>query len=293
MVALRAMAKARSKGRAAKRVVKDRKKKSATACSVAKGTAACNEPSNNLLKAACLSEGSSGKEAVAAFVGRFGFKLPKSTPLGAEMFKIMKTASACGDATASACGDATGEIPFDEVVTLRTTVFKEAAKFLALWEKSASCDKFRPWVTKLRWRLADKLLKTSTLAQAVGGMKIRCANAKFNKLDIRPNAAACGAAEKTDEGTGAIRVATPLGEVLFMPPHIANWLYQAFADVLRAFQSVLGGSGGGSGGGAFDANGAYLTEAGQPACGGEIVAWWGTELGSRRQQAIVDRASWA
>ena len=35
------------------------------------------------------------------------------------------------------------------------------------------------------------------------------------------------------------------------------------------------------------------TEAGQPACGGEIVAWWGTELGSRRQQAIVDRASWA
>ena len=84
-----------------------------------------------------------------------------------------------------------------------------------------------------------------------------------------------------DEGTGAIRVATPLGEVLFMPPHIANWLYQAFADVLRAFQFVLGG------GAAFDANGAYLTEAGEPACGGEIVAWWGTELGSRREQAII------
>ena len=69
-----------------------------------------------------------------------------------------------------------------------------------------------------------------------------------------------------------------------MPPHIANWLYQAFADVLRAFQFVLGGGGGGA---AFDANGAYLTEAGEPACGGEIVAWWGTELGSRREQAII------
>ena len=141
------------------------------------------------MKAACLSEGSSGTEAVAAFIGRFGFKLPKSTPLGAEMFKIMKTASACGDAT--------GEIPFDEVITLRTTVFKEAVKFLARWEKPASsCDHFRSWVAKLRWRCANKLVKTSTLAQAVGGMKVRLDNAKFNKMDIRPKAAACGAAEK-------------------------------------------------------------------------------------------------
>ena len=66
-----------------------------------------------------------------------------------------------------------------------------------------------------------------------------------------------------------------------MPPNIAKWLYQGLADVLVAFQTVL------NGGGAFNAAGAYVTETGQPASGGEVVAWWGTELGSRREQAII------
>ena len=80
---------------------------------------------------------------------------------------------------------------------------------------------------------------------------------------------------------GATRVPTPAGDVLFMTPNVANWLYQAFVDVLTGFQTAL------DGGGAFDASGAYLTKAGAPASGGEIVAWWGTEVGSRRDQSII------
>ena len=115
--------KAHSKGRAAKPVVKDRTK-TATACSVDSMA-----PSKTLLQAVGFCEGLSGKEAVAAFLGRYGFKLPKTSALGAEMFKIMKTASACGDEA--------GKIAFDAAEVRRMSAFMTAKKFLVQWRKGA------------------------------------------------------------------------------------------------------------------------------------------------------------
>ena len=68
---------------------------------------------------------------------------------------------------------------------------------------------------------------------------------------------------------------------MFMPPNIANWLYQGLADVIVTFQTAL------DGGGAFDASGKYLTKAGERVTGGETFGFLGTELGSRRDQAIL------
>ena len=272
---MKAEAHSKAKGRAAKKpVVKDTDKTSSTACSVARKNpkARSDAPSKALLKAAGLDEGS-GKAAVRAFIGRYGFKLPASTALGIEMSKF---ASARG-------GDPLLWELFHETVSQRMSTFKTAAKFLANWEKGSQCARWRKWCNSLRWRSADQIKPTSTLAIAVAEFKRRSENARGSQLEIRPKPAACGAALNPEGAAdaGAIRVQTPDGDVLFMPPNIANWLYQAFGDVLVAFQAALNGNG------AFDATGAYVTEEGTPACGGEIVAWWGTELGSRREQAII------
>ena len=68
---------------------------------------------------------------------------------------------------------------------------------------------------------------------------------------------------------------------MFMPQNIANWLYQALADTIVVFQAAL------DGGGAFNASGKYLTKPGGPGSGGELVGFGGTELGSRRDQAMI------
>ena len=42
---------------------------------------------------------------------------------------------------------------------------------------------------------------------------------------------------------GAVTVSTNEGNVMFMQPNIANWLYQALADVIVCFQAALDGGG--------------------------------------------------
>ena len=67
----------------------------------------------------------------------------------------------------------------------------------------------------------------------------------------------------------------------FAPQPVADWLYEVSAHVLISFQKLLGEGG-------FDAGGNFLkcgTEG--PASGGQISAFWGTELGSRRDQAMI------
>ena len=66
---------------------------------------------------------------------------------------------------------------------------------------------------------------------------------------------------------------------------MANWFYQNIADLLTICQSLL------DRGGAFTRDGVYCAAASgaesNPAGGGEIVAWWGTEIGARRNQSII------
>jgi len=68
----------------------------------------------------------------------------------------------------------------------------------------------------------------------------------------------------------------------FTPQPVANWLYQSMVLALEFFQGALGRRG------RFHPNGDFLTDdTKQPASGGQIACFWGTELGSRRDRGLI------
>ena len=68
----------------------------------------------------------------------------------------------------------------------------------------------------------------------------------------------------------------------FTPQPVANWLYQSLVLALEFFQGALGRRG------RFHSNGTFLTDdTNQPANGGQIACFWGTELGSRRDRGLI------
>ena len=68
--------------------------------------------------------------------------------------------------------------------------------------------------------------------------------------------------------------------VQWMPQPVADWLYQASHYAIPLIQAALGTKK------AFDKRGQYLDAAGCPASGGQIVAFWGTEMASRRERGL-------
>ena len=75
--------------------------------------------------------------------------------------------------------------------------------------------------------------------------------------------------------------ASSAGLVPFTPRPVVFWLYQVLVYTLAVLQELLGT-------GRFHADGCYLDAVSKsPASGGEVVAFWGTELGSRRDQGMI------
>ena len=70
-------------------------------------------------------------------------------------------------------------------------------------------------------------------------------------------------------------------KVHWLPQEAADWLYQATHYVIPFLQTLLGTNS------AFDANGEYRDASGRPASGGQLAAFWGTEIGSRRDRALI------
>ena len=91
------------------------------------------------------------------------------------------------------------------------------------------------------------------------------------------------------EGAGAphlLSTCVGFDDIPYTPMNVANWLYQVLLDTVTNLQSILGL------GYRFDQDGSYLNDVygvddTEPACGGQVVAFWGTELGSRREQAMI------
>ena len=69
--------------------------------------------------------------------------------------------------------------------------------------------------------------------------------------------------------------------VQWLPQEAADWLYQATHYVIPLLQTLLGTNS------AFDANGEYRDASGRPASGDQLAAFWGTEIGSRRDRAFI------
>ena len=90
----------------------------------------------------------------------------------------------------------------------------------------------------------------------------------------------------TYDHTGGVAFMQPTIEhavgLRFTPQPVVNWLYQAMAYAIMVLQSLLGKSA------SFNSNGEFLdSKTNSPASGGVVCAVWGTELGARRDQALV------
>ena len=63
---------------------------------------------------------------------------------------------------------------------------------------------------------------------------------------------------------------------------MVNWLYQVLGIALSVLQELLGDQA------AFTSGGQFVDRVnGSKACGGMVSTIWGTELGSRREQALI------
>ena len=70
--------------------------------------------------------------------------------------------------------------------------------------------------------------------------------------------------------------------VPFTPQPVVDWLYQVLGMTLSLIQKLLGTKA------TFDANGCFVDkERGDQASGGMLATFWGTEIGVRRDQALV------
>ena len=70
-------------------------------------------------------------------------------------------------------------------------------------------------------------------------------------------------------------------DIQWLPQEAADWLYQATHYCIPLLQTLLGTHK------AFNTKGQYLDANGEPASGGQLVAFWGTEMGSRRDRALI------
>jgi hypothetical protein len=76
----------------------------------------------------------------------------------------------------------------------------------------------------------------------------------------------------------------PASHMRFTPQPVVNWLYQALAHAIVTLQAHLipGKSA------RFNSNGEFrYVETNEPASGGEVCVVWGTEIGARRDQALI------
>ena len=70
-------------------------------------------------------------------------------------------------------------------------------------------------------------------------------------------------------------------DIHWLPQEAADWLYEATHYAMPLLQTLLGTHR------AFNSKGQYIDEDGEPASGGQLAAFWGTELGSRRDRALI------
>jgi len=74
----------------------------------------------------------------------------------------------------------------------------------------------------------------------------------------------------------------PARKMRFAPQAVVNWIYQTLGLAIMVLQKLMGSSA------SFHRNGSFIDEkTGKPASGGMICAFWGTELGARREQAMI------
>ena len=132
------------------------------------------------------------------------------------------------------------------------------------------------WCSQFKWRHA-KVLPFSDLFRAVTSTLARCSGLiRLDKGESTPLGA-----YKDDGALARITHISRNHEMQYTPQTVVNWIYQAIVDVMARIQSCF------PPGGRFSASGEYFDKNGARTAGGEVVLFWGSELGSRREQSLI------
>jgi len=118
-----------------------------------------------------------------------------------------------------------------------------------------------------------------------GEMEVPVAEEGMNQMQkLLFHSESTALAEYNHSGLAAFMqpTAAPAQAMRFTPQPVVNWLYQALAYGIMTLQSQLGTHG------RFNCEGHFLDETtGLPASGGQLCVVWGTEIGARRDQAVI------
>jgi hypothetical protein len=85
-----------------------------------------------------------------------------------------------------------------------------------------------------------------------------------------------------DGATACMKPHESIEGMQFTPQSVANFLYQVLPVCVHTLQNLLGTTA------RFNSDGRFLeASSGAPASGGQVCAWWGTELACRSEQAMT------
>ena len=86
----------------------------------------------------------------------------------------------------------------------------------------------------------------------------------------------------TDCSTVYMRASCPGTEdIPFTPQCVVNWIYQALGVTIETLQLLLGSN-------RFNGKGELVDDSQTPAqLGGQVVVFWGTEIGARRTHSLI------
>ena len=212
--------------------------------------------------------------SIIAYVCQFGARPRKTSALGKRMEANFK-------ALPKDLQDRLLGLP-----TLQEDTEAKAKRFMRAMSRMPeptpqAISKWASWSNQVRCHM--KLEKDSALEAALQ-IQIHPADGVPRQCLLQ-SAAADGAQEcgvdsnmQTCGALAGIPRAMPSGsgsaQILYTPYIVVNWLYQATVDTIVTFQTLLGDA-------LFDDKGNISSS------GGEIVLWWGTHLGSVRDQAMI------
>ena len=211
--------------------------------------------------------------SIIAYVCQFGARPRKTSALGKQVDAKFK-------ALPKDLQDRIQDLP-----TLQAGTEAKARLFLRAMSRKPkpsrqAISKWASWSSQVRCRVSleeGSALKAALQMHPAQGQPRQC---------LLQSAAADGALEcGVDSGmqtcgalAGSPR-AIPSGagsaQILYTPYIVVNCLYQATVDTIVTFQTLLGDA-------LFDHEGSISSSS-----GGEIVLWWGTHLGSVRDQAMI------
>ena len=218
---------------------------------------------------------------VEDFVNTFGGRPPANSVLGKQL-----------DNAGDACKGLVEDFP-----CLSTPTIKRAKRFMKAARAGQSLTPYVTWSKYMRLRVGIKsselsrLLTATATASGSPGKRVlrgrvgkRQVNSQYDQhvekdgpvafaqCSLNGSGAAVGA---TDAAISRQQILSRSAAIPMTPQFIVDWLYQALLDTVRVFETIMGTA-------SYDASGVANSTG-----SGEVLLFWGSHLGSLREQGLI------